>query len=354
MRITGGRVRGRKIYAPKSEKIRVTSDRVRESLFDILPSMEGMLFLDIFAGSGSVGIEALSRESSGVVFIEKEPLHAVELKKNLNLCGFEESSEVIISAVGRGIRVLSGRRRKFDIIFADPPYDRGMAVEIIDLLREADLIARNGVLIVEHSFREDIMADNKFVLTDQRRYGDTVISFLKPDRGKKMKSSAVYPGSFDPITNGHVDIINRGLGIFNKITVLVGYNPNKLTTLFSVEERISMIRDVVGDDSRVEVDSFSGLLVDYVKKSETCCILRGLRAMSDFEYEFQLALINRKLRKNIETVFLMTGAKWFYCNSSIVKEAAALGGSVRDLVPKGVLKRLKEKFPDMKNNNSRI
>ena len=98
-----------------------------------------------------------------------------------------------------------------------------------------------------------------------------------------MGKSAVYPGSFDPITNGHVDIINRGLGIFNKIIVLVGYNPNKLTTLFSVEERISMIRDVVGDNPRIEVDSFSGLLVDYVKKSEASCILRGLRAMSDFE-----------------------------------------------------------------------
>ena len=166
-----------------------------------------------------------------------------------------------------------------------------------------------------------------------------------------MKSSAVYPGSFDPITNGHVDIIKRGLGIFNKIIVLVGYNPNKLTTLFSVEERISMIRDVVGDNPRVEVDSFTGLLVDYVKKSETSCILRGLRAMSDFEYEFQLALINRKLRRNIETVFLMTGSKWFYCNSSIVKEASALGGSVKGLVPIVVLEKLKEKFPDVKNNN---
>ena len=169
-----------------------------------------------------------------------------------------------------------------------------------------------------------------------------------------MGKSAVYPGSFDPITNGHVDIINRGLGIFNKIIILVGYNPNKLTTLFSVEERISMIRDVVGDNPRIEVDSFSGLLVDYVKKSEASCILRGLRAMSDFEYEFQLALINRKLSRNIESVFLMTGSKWFYCNSSIVKETASLGGSVNSLVPSVVLKRLKEKFPDMKINNSGI
>ncbi len=167
-----------------------------------------------------------------------------------------------------------------------------------------------------------------------------------------MGKSAVYPGSFDPITNGHVDIIERGLSVFKKVIVLVGYNPNK-KTLFSVEERMCMIREVVGDNPRIEVDSFSGLLVDYVKKSEASCILRGLRAMSDFEYEFQLALINRRLTRNIETVFLMTGSKWFYCNSSIVKEAAGLGGSVKGMVPDIVLGRLKEKFPDMKINNSR-
>lgn len=161
-----------------------------------------------------------------------------------------------------------------------------------------------------------------------------------------MGNVAVYPGSFDPVTNGHMDIIQRGLGIFDKIIVTVGRNPNK-KTLFTVEERLTMIREAVGDDPRVEVDSFTGLLVDYVEKSEAHCILRGLRAMSDFEYEFQLALINRRLKRQIETVFLMTGASWFYCNSGIVKEAAGLGGSVTGMVPDVVLKRLKEKFPGM-------
>ena len=111
-----------------------------------------------------------------------------------------------------------------------------------------------------------------------------------------MKRTAVYPGSFDPITNGHVDIINRGLNVFDKVIILVGYNPNK-STLFSVEERVSMIKAAVGETPRIEIDSFSGLLVDYIKDSEVSCILRGLRAMSDFEYEFQLALINRRLKR---------------------------------------------------------
>ncbi len=183
MRITGGRARGRKIYAPKSDKIRVTSDRVRESLFDILPSMEGALFLDIFAGTGSVGIEALSRGSAWITFIEKEALHAVALRKNLNLCGFDKISEVMVSTVESGISVLSGRSRYFDVVFADPPYDKGLAAKTLCLLGECDLISKDGVLVIEHAFREDIVAGNEFVLTDQRRYGDTVLSFLKPNRG---------------------------------------------------------------------------------------------------------------------------------------------------------------------------
>lgn len=165
-----------------------------------------------------------------------------------------------------------------------------------------------------------------------------------------MPKTAVYPGSFDPITNGHVDIIKRGLRIFDKIIILIGYNPEK-NSLFTVDERAELVREAVGNDPRIRVDSHAGLLVDYIRNSEACCILRGLRAMSDFEYEFQLALMNRRFDRNVETVFLMTGSKWFYCNSRIIKEAASFGGSVKGMVPDIVLQKLKEKFPVMKNNN---
>ena len=147
-----------------------------------------------------------------------------------------------------------------------------------------------------------------------------------------MKKIAVYPGSFDPITNGHVDIIKRGLRIFDELIVLVAYNPNK-KSLFSVEERIEMIEEVIRDCKNVRVDCFKGLLVEYVKGVGASVILRGLRALSDFEYEFQLALINRRLDRDVETVFLMTGYKWFYTSSTIINEAASLGGSVKGLVP---------------------
>ena len=158
-----------------------------------------------------------------------------------------------------------------------------------------------------------------------------------------MKKIAVYPGSFDPITNGHLDIIKRGIRMFDELIVLIAYNPNK-KALFAVEERLEMIREVIKDCENVRVDSFDGLLVDYVKSTGANIILRGLRALSDFEYEFQLALINRRLNRDIETVFLMSGFKWFYTSSRIINEAASLGGSVKGLVPEIVNQKLFQKY----------
>ena len=158
-----------------------------------------------------------------------------------------------------------------------------------------------------------------------------------------MKKIAVYPGSFDPITNGHVDIIKRGLRMFDELIVLIAHNPNK-KALFTVEERLGMVRDVIRDCKNVRVDSFDGLLVEYVKGTGANVILRGLRALSDFEYEFQLALINRRLNRDVETVFLMSGFKWFYTSSKIINEAASLGGSVKGLVPEIVNLKLQEKY----------
>ena len=157
------------------------------------------------------------------------------------------------------------------------------------------------------------------------------------------KRAAIYPGSFDPITNGHVDLIKRGLNIFDEIIILIAYNPNK-TYLFSVEERMEMIREVFNGTKGVRVDCYAGLLVDYLKLSGTGITLRGMRALSDFEYEFQMALMNRRQTRKIETVFLMSGFKWFYTSSRIIKEVVSLGGSVKGLVPDNVNQKLIEKF----------
>lgn len=158
-----------------------------------------------------------------------------------------------------------------------------------------------------------------------------------------MSRVAVYPGSFDPITNGHLSLLRRGLQIFDKIIVAIAINPEK-KPLFTLEERKDILSTVLKDYPRVQIDHFQGLLVDYVVQQETNIILRGLRALSDFEYEFQLALMNRKLSQKVQTVFMMTDYKWFYISSTIIKEAASLGGNIDGLVPEIVHQRLREKF----------
>jgi len=158
-----------------------------------------------------------------------------------------------------------------------------------------------------------------------------------------MQRTAIYPGSFDPVTNGHVDIVERGLNIFDKIIVAILRNPAK-EALFTVEERKEMIETSLNRNSNVEIDVFDGLLVDYAKKRNAVAILRGMRAVSDFEYEFQLALMNRKLNREIQTVFLMTGLRWIFISSSIIKEAASFGGNINGMVPPIVSRKLKEKF----------
>lgn len=154
---------------------------------------------------------------------------------------------------------------------------------------------------------------------------------------------AIYPGTFDPITNGHLDIIERAVKIFDNVIVTIARNSSK-NPLFSDKERVELIREAVKGWKQVEVDSFEGLLVDYARKRNASVVLRGLRAISDFEYEFQLALTNRKLNDTFETVFLMPGEKYTYLNSTIVREIARLGGDVSDFVPPVVKKAFDKKF----------
>lgn len=156
-------------------------------------------------------------------------------------------------------------------------------------------------------------------------------------------SIAIYPGTFDPITNGHLDLINRGLCLFDKVIVTIAINPGK-KPLFSLEERKQMIIDCYRDEDRVEVDTVSGLLVEYAAQRNARAIIRGLRAVSDFDYEFQLALMNRKLERSVESVFLMPGFRWIFISSSIVKDAASHGGDVSGLVPEHVEKMMIEKY----------
>lgn len=159
-----------------------------------------------------------------------------------------------------------------------------------------------------------------------------------------MKSHiAVYPGSFDPITYGHLDIIERGLEVFDELIVAIARNSGK-QSLFTIEERIAMIQRVVGDNPRVRVGTFDGLLVDYVVNNNARVILRGLRAVSDFEYEFQIAQMNHTVNKEVETLFMMTSVPYGYLSSSIVKEVASLHGPIDTFVPQPIREALEAKF----------
>lgn len=158
-----------------------------------------------------------------------------------------------------------------------------------------------------------------------------------------MKRLAIYPGSFDPVTNGHVDIVERGIQLFDELIIAILINPKK-QSLFTVEERIELLKETFKKDSQVHVDAFDGLLVNYAKQKNAQAILRGMRAVSDFEYEFQMAIMNRRMNREIQTVFLMTGFRWIFTSSSIIKEVARFGGDVADLVPPPVNEKLKIKY----------
>ncbi len=163
---------------------------------------------------------------------------------------------------------------------------------------------------------------------------------MKSARGERV---AVFPGSFDPLTNGHLDIVERSLEIFDRVVVAVAYNATKDSALFTPEERVQMILDATRSQ-RVVADSFSGLLVDYVERSGAQAIVRGLRAVADFEYEFQMAMMNRHLRPQIETIFIMASEAHFYTSSRLVKEVASLGGDVTGLIPSSVRRKLVRKL----------
>lgn len=186
MRISGGEAKGRVVRIPAGSRFRPTTDLVRESLFNIIKPVAGKSFLDLFAGSGLVGLEALSRGARLAVFVEKDAKAAEELGRVAELFGFDQKKEVMHSPVGRALAVLLRRRSSFDIVFADPPYNEGLAAEAVRFFKDGDLMAHGGVLIVQHSVRERVGEGDwgSLALTDQRRYGETVLSFFgKSDAG---------------------------------------------------------------------------------------------------------------------------------------------------------------------------
>ena len=343
MRIVAGTARGRRLAVPAGEGTRPTSDKVRGAIFNVLGQFfDGGRVLDLYAGTGALAIEALSRGCADATCVDVSPEAAEVIARNATGCGFDGKVTVVRRRVADVLPSLPAGA--FDLAFVDPPYAEGPGAALGAL----DRVLRPGAVVVaEHDRRSPRRIGSE--PWPSRTEGPTATRESRSIAGTRgysasMPRLAIYPGSFDPLTNGHLSLIQRGLKIFDGLVVAVANNAAK-KSLFTLEERKDFIRAAVGDDPRVEVDSFETLLVDYAKKRRIHTVLRGLRAVSDFEYEFQLANMNSKLDPDFESVFVMTGQDYFYVTGSLVREVASYGGDVSGLVPPVVNAGLRKKFP---------
>ena len=326
--------------------MRPTSDRVRESVFNALGQyFEGGSVLDLYAGTGSLGIEALSRGCERAVFVERDARALAAIRENLRRTGFEGRAEVVRGDVGRTLQQMLIEGRPFYLIFADPPY-RIAATEVGGLVsRLGTLLAPGGRVVIEAGEAPEGAAGGKKGVT--RRYGGTFVTIL--ERSEITMIVAVCPGSFDPVTAGHLDVIRRASNIFDHVVVAVGSNLRKRPRL-PASERARLIQKVAADLENVSVEVMEGLLVDFAREQGARVIVKGLRAVSDFESEFEQAQLNRKMFPELETVFIMASAEHSFLSSSVVREIASLGADVRGLVPDGIEETVREIYSSSDGN----
>jgi pantetheine-phosphate adenylyltransferase/16S rRNA (guanine(966)-N(2))-methyltransferase RsmD len=337
LRVIAGTARGTNL-APVPKGVRPTADRVREDLFNSLGQFfEGGMVLDLYAGTGALGIEALSRGLQRAVFVERDKKARSAIHENLRRTRFVDRAEVIGGDARAVIGTLEDRRQAYDLIFMDPPY-RIAAAEVGGILhRLRSLLAPGGRVVIESGEAPVEVAGGR--KGDTRRYGGTFITIL--GHSELTMIVAVCPGSFDPVTTGHLDVIRRACKIFDHVVVAVGANRRKQARLSAVE-RARLIEKVTADVENVSVEIMDGLLVDFAREQGAGAIVKGLRAVSDFESEFEQAQLNRTMFPELETVFIMASAEHSFLSSSAVREIASLGGDVRGLVPDGILETVTE------------
>ncbi len=371
MRVIAGRFGGRRLRVPAAG-VRPTSDRVREALFASLGDLGGVRVLDLFAGSGALGIEALSRGAAALVLVERAALAAAAVRENLATLGVGGEARVLRADAVAAVRRLARAQERFDLVLLDPPWaDPAEPERALRALATSGILAAGAALVVETARGRALAPIPGLLAVEERRYGDTVLHRLvhrpagvtegagtgRPEdpmqdatggRGAgapapHVMGRALFAASFDPLTNGHLDLIHRARATFPELVVAVARNVEKHGT-FTVDERLEILHAVLDGEPGIRITSFEGLLVDYARQIGARVLIRGLRAVSDFEYEFEMALMNKRMYPEIETLFMMTSQQFFYVSSSRLKELVRFGANVGDFVPSVVARKLEEKL----------
>ncbi len=355
LRVIAGSAGGRRLVAPKGSA-RPTTDRVREALFASLGHrIDGATVLDLYAGSGALAIEALSRGATRAVLVDRDHAAEVAILTNLGAVGFTAEARFQRSAVSAFV---AGPvpEAPFDLVFLDPPYDTPTP-EVTAVLdgpgggRSGRPGGHGGGRAPEgggDAGRARRLEDREGARL--RRYAPLGRDHLRSGPPSSHRSSccvatALCPGSFDPVTNGHLDIIERTARHFDDVIVAVIRNPQKTASLFTLEERQAMLTDELAHVTNVRIEFFKGLLVEFAKEHGAESIVKGLRAVSDFDYELQMAQMNQQL-SGIDTFFISTSPQYSFLSSSLVREVARFGGDVSGMVPDKVAVRLRERFAE--------
>ena len=335
VRVIGGRSRGRRLAAKLPTSVRPTSDRVRESIFDILGSsggVEGLHVVDLFCGSGALGVEALSRGAASATFVDLSADALEAVRTNLDAVGLGEEPVTLVRASLPGW-LTSGTARDFDLALCDPP------VRLLGLAGPAgpapgrdrrDGVGRPGRAAAGLGGHEGAAV---------RRYA----RHRGSSRRDRFVKVGLFPGSFDPFHNGHLEIVERASRLFDEVVVAALRNPQKGLALFDLEERQAMLEEVVAHLPSVRIVSVATLLVYVARDVGASAIVRGLRAVSDFEAEMQMAQMNNHL-SGVETIFIPTSPEWSFVASKLVREVWRFGGDVSAFVPEPVAKALQAKY----------